>query len=203
MVEDDDLLLLDGKAPAERTQGPSASKAKLMQASATTSPSKRKAPARNVDDSETEEEEEEEVLLLDKAKQSTPAPTVKGKESLPTPARSVSPDVDPGRAPGRIIGNTYPLKDFKKNTAQGDLVSKAVQDLSAVIVDVVSKPFASRRHDEMIECMQILRKTSLEVCWFSFLGNIILSFAVDSGVLCCFLFIRKMKSIPGTSSFVN
>jgi ATP-dependent DNA helicase 2 subunit 2 len=129
--------------------------------------------------SETEPESDEEDLLLNKV---TPTPAAssskKGKGvALPTPARSVSPktrgarnadddddddEVDPGRAPGRIIGSTNPLKDFKKNLAQGDVVSKAVEDLGAVVTEVVLKPFAKRRSGEMVECMQELRKVCLE-----------------------------------------
>jgi ATP-dependent DNA helicase 2 subunit 2 len=135
--------------------------------------SPRKALARNANDSDTEEDENDEELLLDLSKpSSTPVPSG-SEQRLPTPARSPSPaNVDPGRAPGRIIGNTYPLKDFEKNIAQGDVVTKAVQDLVDVIIEVVLKPFATRRHGEMIECMKVLRKTCLEVvfdllfsCW--------------------------------------
>ena len=126
--------------------------------------------------SETEPESDGEDLLLNK----TPAPaassSTKGKGvALPTPARSVSPknrgaaaasdnddDVDPGRAPGRIIGSTNPLKDFKKNLAQGDVVSKAVEDLGAVVTEIVLKPFAKRRSGEMVECMEELRRVCLE-----------------------------------------
>ena len=82
---------------------------------------------------------------------------------LPTPARSVSPAIDPGRAPGRIIGTTYPLQDFKKNISQGDLVSKAVEDLRVVIEEIVLKPFASRRRRELLDCMRTLRATCLTV----------------------------------------
>lgn len=126
--------------------------------------------------SETEAEDDEEDLLLNK----TPAPTSSGNKGkapmLPTPARSVPPkgcggadddddedgDIDPGRAPGRIIGSTNPLKDFKKNLAQGDVVTKAVEDLGAVVTEIVLKPFAKRRSEEMVECLTELRKTCLE-----------------------------------------
>ncbi|KDR84736.1 hypothetical protein GALMADRAFT_233050 [Galerina marginata CBS 339.88] len=149
--EDDNILLLDRKRPTERTQS-------QMSIGGSTSPTKAKALA-NAEDSETEDEDEEE-LLLEKRK---PNPPHRGNGvPLPTPARSVSPGIDPGRAPGRIVGNTYPLKDFQKNIAQGDVVTKAVEDLSAVIAEVVMRPFASRRADEMLECMTVLRKTCLE-----------------------------------------
>jgi ATP-dependent DNA helicase 2 subunit 2 len=131
----------------------------IVEASTSSAAAKGKAPA---EDSETEDEEEEE-LLLDKKK---PTPPPKPGVLLPTPARSVSPQVNPGRAPGRIVGSTYPLKDFQKNISQGDVVTKAVEDLAAVIAEVVMKPFASRRTQEMLECMEVLRKTCLEVRYF-------------------------------------
>ena len=104
------------------------------------------------DDSETEPEDDEQDLILNQKP---------GTSKLPTPARSPTPD--PGRAPGRIIGSAYPLEDFKKNTATGDLVSKAVEDLGFVITDIITKPFSSKRTDEMIECMKEMRKVCLEV----------------------------------------
>lgn len=134
------MLLLDPK-PLRRTQTQS-------------TPSKKSiAPTSG---SDTEESESD--LLLEK--QST-----KGKgAALPIPARSVSPAIDPGRAPGRIIGSTYPLQDFEKNISQGDVISKAVEDLGFVIKDIVMKPFSSRRTDELLECMRVFRDVSLKVC---------------------------------------
>lgn len=161
--EDDNTLLLDRKQPSAATQSPAKKASMNVIQTSPTSPRKGKAPVRNVEDSDTEEDDDEGQLLLDKKKASTPVPPSKNNEPLPTPARSVSPEVDPGRAPGRIIGNTYPLKDFKRNIAQGDVVTKAVQDLGEVIGEVLMRPFALRRHEEMIECMKVLRKTSLEV----------------------------------------
>lgn len=88
----------------------------------------------------------------------------------------MSPDVDPGRAPGRIIGSTYPLRDFKTNLAQGDVVTKAVEDMGVIIKEVVLRPFASRRHKEMIECMIAMRDTSLKEdeidAWNAFLRDL-------------------------------
>jgi ATP-dependent DNA helicase 2 subunit 2 len=159
------LLLLDRKGTVERV--PTRSESKLNITHMPTPSPRKKALARSNDDSGTEEDENDEELLLDLKKPTHTSTLVPPGEvkPLPTPARSLSPSIiDPGRAPGRIIGNTYPLKDFKKNIAQGDVVTKAVQDLAEVIVEVVLKPFATRRRGEMIECMTILRKTCLEVC---------------------------------------
>ncbi|KAH9949516.1 SPOC domain-like protein [Amylocystis lapponica] len=55
-----------------------------------------------------------------------------GHNALPTPAPESQLELEPGRAPGRIVGTTRPLEDFKKNVARGD-------------VEIVLKPFASRR----------------------------------------------------------
>lgn len=73
-------------------------------------------------------------------------------------------DVDSGIIgwdPGRIIGRAHPLEDFKKNIARGDIVTKAVDDLAYIIKDIVMKPFASRRQDEILECMRVLRGTCM------------------------------------------
>ena len=147
--EDDDLLLLDRKKAPEKkiVLVPEASSSSRM-------------VKVNAEDSETEDDDED--LLLNK-KPSMPSPQPRDLAPLPTPARSLSPQVDPGRAPNRIIGTTYPLKDFKKNIAQGDVVTKAVEDLSAVITEIVMRPFAARRKSELLECMTALRNTCLEV----------------------------------------
>lgn len=149
--DDDDMLLLDRKRPA----GATSSRVDVVEAD----PSENKDTKAEVpvDDSETEDDDDEEDLLSKKP--SAPSSN-SNKGPLPTPARSISPAVDPGRAPGRIVGSTYPLKDFLKNTAQ---VGKAVEDLAAVIAEVVMKPFASRRTQEMLECMIALRDTCLRV----------------------------------------
>ena len=81
---------------------------------------------------------------------------------MPTPSQTPAPD-DDGRAPGRIIGTVAPLADFNKNIAHGDLVTKAVEDLAFVIRTVVLRPFSARRADEMLDCVQALRKVCLEV----------------------------------------
>lgn len=142
--EDEDMLLLDKMAHVSRKgKEPAPSQVNV-------SPTPARVPKKpSGSDSETEEESDQESLLLD-------------KNPLPTPDRSMSPGVDPGRAPGRIIGATYPLRDFKQNLAQGDVVTKAVEDMSALIKEVVLRPFASRRHKEMLDCMVAMRDTCLK-----------------------------------------
>jgi ATP-dependent DNA helicase 2 subunit 2 len=143
------------------------------------SPSKDKGKAKAIDSdgSETEDDEEtgfvtvqrpgdgkeESLLGRKKLPLATPELTPRRGAPLPTPARSLSPQIDLGREPGRIIGTTFPLKDFEKNLEQGDVVTKAVEDLCQVILEVVMKPFASKRHQEMIDCLRALRDTCLTV----------------------------------------
>ncbi|KAK0465650.1 SPOC domain-like protein [Armillaria novae-zelandiae] len=145
--DDEEILLLDRKAPTT-TQ--------LQIVEVPTPSSSTQVPdiTPDEDDSATEESEEEEDLL---AKVSPK----KGSNPLPTPARSTSPQIDPGREHGRIVGTTYPLQDFQKNLTAKDLVTKAVEDLAFVIMEVVMRPFSSRRTDELIECMKVMRDTCL------------------------------------------
>ncbi|KAG1825465.1 SPOC like C-terminal domain-containing protein [Suillus subaureus] len=161
MDEDDDMLLLDKKPVASR-KGKEPAASQVPVSSKLARPAKKSAAS----DSETEEESDQEPLLLNK----------RPFNALPTPERSMSPDVDPGRAPGRIIGSTYPLRDFKTNLAQGDVVTKAVEDMGVIIKEVVLRPFASRRHKEMIECMIAMRDTSLKEdeidAWNAFLKDL-------------------------------
>jgi ATP-dependent DNA helicase 2 subunit 2 len=138
--DDEEMLLLDAKPP-KRT---------ASQSQAQTSPSKKPVAA----DSDTDDSDADE----------SPDKKLKNGQPLPTPERSVSPAIDPGRAPGRIIGTTYPLQDFQKNISQGDVVSKAVEDLGFVIKEIVMKPFSSRRNDELLECVAVFRDTALKVC---------------------------------------
>ncbi|KAJ3563470.1 hypothetical protein NP233_g8920 [Leucocoprinus birnbaumii] len=197
-MEDDEMLLLDRKAgPSKARPSGTTSPMKVDLEPETVSPSKGKGKAKavNPDDSETEdesdgefvtvqrpgEESQDDDLLLDattasKKPPATPEPSSRRVGPLPTPARSPSPQFDPGRAPGRIIGSTYPLKDFEKNLSQGDVVTKAVADLSEVITEILMKPFASRRHSEMIDCLKSLRDTCLKEdeidAWNAFLPTL-------------------------------
>ncbi|KAF9448857.1 SPOC domain-like protein [Macrolepiota fuliginosa MF-IS2] len=199
-LEDDDMLLLDRKREVDSKAGLKAAGSLMDVDSAqplelvSVSPAKEKGKGKAADqegsDTEDEDEDEfvavslpaenEELLLTRKdpaAGVKTPKPSShRGAAPLPTPARSVSPQIDPGRAPGRIIGSTYPLKDFEKNLVQGDVVTKAVEDLCEVVVEIVLRPFASRRSGEMIECLKVLRDTCLKEdeidAWNAFLPNL-------------------------------
>ncbi|KAJ7139489.1 SPOC like C-terminal domain-containing protein [Mycena epipterygia] len=170
--DDGDMLLLDVKPPAH-TQSSSQS---LSQINVTASPAGNGKPkAVEPDGSETEDDSDEDLLAA-KPKPSTPASKKNGHNPLPTPARSLSPELDPARAPGRIIGATRPLNDFKANIARGDMVSKAVEDLGVVIAEIVMRPFANRRNAELMECLETLRDTCLKEdeidAWNSFMEDL-------------------------------
>lgn len=155
--DDDEILLLDRVAPSIPSQARSHSKPEAtdFQPQPPTSPApaaKRPIPRKGNDDSETEPESDVDVW---------PSSSKKGAK-LPTPSPDPEIVSDPQRAPGRIIGMATPLNDFRNNISQGDVVSKAVEDLGWVVKEVVLRPFAGRRHAEMIECLNGLRETCLQ-----------------------------------------
>ncbi|KAJ3980021.1 SPOC domain-like protein [Lentinula detonsa] len=157
--DDDEMLLLDRK--------PSTSKPSQSHPQAKITPQQSAG-----DDSETEDDDDE--MLIDKVgstKRTNPLPTP--TRSLPSLSQksegqheydddSMDIDINPQRDPDRLIGRTNPLADFKLNLERGDIVTKVVEDMSAVIQEVVLAPFASRRSTEMIECLMELRKVCLE-----------------------------------------
>ncbi|CAK5280012.1 unnamed protein product [Mycena citricolor] len=136
--DDEDEMLLLGPAEPQAPQEP--------RTGTQTQPSKAAPKRKDPDESATEDETDNED------------PETKAKADR----RSTSPTVDPGRAPGRIIGDARPLDDFKSSFAGGDLVSKAVEDMCAVIKETALKPFAKRRHAELVECLTALRETCLK-----------------------------------------
>lgn len=99
----------------------------------------------------------------------------------PTPARSESPEIDPGKPSGRIVGTTFPLADFQKNIAKGDVVSKAVEDFAWAIREIVGRPFAARRTEEMITCMKTLRDTALKVRFLFHRGGFTINIRFEGG----------------------
>lgn len=155
--EDDEPLLLDSQP------SPNASQSQSQR-----TPTKKAPAAIETDDASDTEDEEEEPLLLGPAsgavnnEKRPQTPPGKPAANLPTPEASPEP-AHHGRAPGRIIGTTDPLKDFLANLEEGDLVTKAVQDLAVVIREIVVKPFTARRSEELLECMRSLRDTCLQV----------------------------------------
>ncbi|KZT42746.1 SPOC domain-like protein [Sistotremastrum suecicum HHB10207 ss-3] len=105
--------------------------------------------------SETEPDDDDNLPKQEKAIP-PPSPTL-----VPSTANEEPMDIDPQIPEGRIIGAAFPLRDFKKNIATGDVVSKAVEDLAFIIMDIIIQPFAKRRHQEMIECLRELRTVCL------------------------------------------
>ena len=155
---DDEMLLLD-LAPVPSRQ-PNQSHTKFPQES---SPEKRRRPAK---ESGSDTEDEDGHLLLGAANSAVataPTPDSPDASALPTPDGSASPDLEiDEREEGRIIGFSYPLDDWRKNLAEGDVVSKAVEDMGYAIREIVNRPFAERRHGEMIDCMREMRETCLK-----------------------------------------
>jgi ATP-dependent DNA helicase 2 subunit 2 len=150
---DDEMLLLDS-APVPGRQ-PNQSHTQSPQAS---SREKQRRPAKG---SGSDPEDEDGHLLLEAAK-TTAAAAPDPDSPNASPDRSASPDLEiDERGEGRIIGFSYPLDDLRKNLAGGDVVSKAVEDMGYVIREIVNRPFAERRHGEMIECMREMRETCL------------------------------------------
>ncbi|KDQ54942.1 hypothetical protein JAAARDRAFT_196318 [Jaapia argillacea MUCL 33604] len=163
--EDEDMLLLDNMP--RTTPSPQKNQPLASTSSQQLTPSKKKPV---VQDSDTETEDEDESnLLLDKK---GPPRTRTRPDFLPTPApdspSSSSQQLqrlsisDRGRAPGRIVGTTYPLEDFRQNIKEGDLVTKAVEDLGFVIGEIVMKPFTERRTGELLDCLKEMRDVSLK-----------------------------------------
>jgi ATP-dependent DNA helicase 2 subunit 2 len=153
--DDDEVLLLDRVAPSSHPQNRSHSQLEAsgsqLQHETSSAVAKHAIPRRD-DDSATESESDEDVWL----------PSSKKGAKLPTPSPEPAIVTDPQRAPGRIIGMAAPLADFKHNISQGDVVSKAVEDLGWVVKEVVLRPFAGRRHAEMITCLNELREVCLQ-----------------------------------------
>ena len=153
---DDEVLLLDrvvpsSLSPARPHSQPEASGSRVQHQTSPAAAKKTDVGMKD-NDSETEPESDEDVLL----------PSNKPTAKLPTPSPEPKMVVDPQRAPGRIIGMAAPLADFNHNISQGDVVSKAVEDLGWVVKEVVLRPFAQRRHVEMIECLNELRDVCLQ-----------------------------------------
>ena len=153
---DDEILLLDrvvssslSSARPHSQPEPSGSR---VQRQASPAAAKKADAVTKDNDSETEPESDEDVWV----------PSNKTNAKLPTPSPEPRMVVDSQRAPGRIIGMAAPLTDFKHNISQGDVVSKAVEDLGWVVKEIVLRPFAQRRHAEMIECLNELREVCLQ-----------------------------------------
>ncbi|KAG8743939.1 ATP-dependent DNA helicase II subunit 2 [Ceratobasidium sp. 414] len=103
----------------------------------------------------------------------SPTPSLSGPPG-PKPKGKSNPDAP---RPGRIISNARPLADFKKNIAsEGDLVSKAVEDMCAIIPEIVDASFSTQRYAEALDCMRELREVALKEdeieAWNNFLRKL-------------------------------
>lgn len=136
-----------------------------------------------------------------KPTRSQPSSSKKPADSLPSPTPSFSDlaahstqhnpkpklNADAPR-PGRIISNSRPLADFKKNVAsEVDLVTKAVEDMCAIIPEVVDASFSSQRYEEALDCMKELRDVCLKEDEIDAWNN----------------FLRKFKATCKSSDFRN
>ncbi|KAK2462108.1 hypothetical protein APHAL10511_006571 [Amanita phalloides] len=168
--DDEKLLLLDGK--------PESSRYRTEIQAASPSKTKGKAKAIKTEDSETEDDDDYfmHVGKQEGLEDQKPTTDQHGQRTMtvPMPARPASSqakvtqhgkddkEIHAGRAPGLIIGTTDPLKDFRQNLKRGDVVSKAVKDMGYIIGDIVMRPFAWRRTDELMECLREMRSTALK-----------------------------------------
>ena len=126
--------------------------------------------AANGGDESATEDEEDVVAAPPSNGAATAKPSSPQKPSLPSAQqRTPSPSPEPVH---RIIGTDYPMRDFRKNLkTRGDIVSTLVAELGMVVQETVLGAFASRRHNEMVECLRLYRDTALRVrgidCWGS------------------------------------
>ena len=173
---DDDALLLLDRAPKLARQATQSQRA-FAPAPATARATRIALKKNDVDSgSETESDDDDAELLLGRARRELPLP-LPTPEPEPTPklAPKSEPETEPepeqdaesdaetdyGREPGRIVGTLTPLRDFRRNLARGDVVSKAVEDMGWAVREVVLRPFAARRRAEVLECMAALREACL------------------------------------------
>jgi len=189
--DDDDEILLDRVAPSSHSQTHSHSQPEASDSRPQRQPSpaaaKRPILKKGDDDSETEPESDVDLWF----------PSSKKATKLPTPSPEPGIVSDPQRAPGRIIGMAAPLADFKNNISQGDVVSKAVEDLGWVVKEVVLRPFAGRRHAEMTKCLTELREVCLQEdeidAWNSILRELKTACAKEPGNPAFWDEVRKRK----------
>lgn len=127
------------------------------------SPTKNRAKSRARLDSDDEEDDDEGSVVPDD--EEARAMDIDQDVFLSAPMTDTAGPmvVGEGARDNRIIGNVHPLYDFEQNISRGDVVSKAVEDLGNVIIEIVEESFSSQRFQEALECMKIMRKTAVEV----------------------------------------
>ncbi|OCB89228.1 SPOC domain-like protein [Sanghuangporus baumii] len=192
--DEDELLLLDRSNVVKKTSSPSNSASPIKNgadASTDASGNKEQTSAEKSDkmdvDSETEPESDEGVPgargITKRALQlPSPEPTIFNGTFTDSQSQSQSQsqplDLDIGKEPGHIIGAARPLIDFKQSLKDGDdaVTSQAINEMTQVINNVLSKPFARRRHEEMLEFDVYIRCIPLQKgqvdSWNTFLTSV-------------------------------
>ncbi|THU87767.1 SPOC domain-like protein [Dendrothele bispora CBS 962.96] len=151
------------------------------------------------DGSETEDDSDDDLQGPQAIKAAPSKASTSNSNPLPTPARSLSPrahsisqsglqnpsmdvdtDIDPQRDPDRVVGRTKPLEDFRKTIQDPSSVPstkvKAIKDIGDVILGIALAPFASRREEELKDCLKEMRRAALEEdeidLWNEFIQNL-------------------------------
>ncbi|KAK7468469.1 ATP-dependent DNA helicase yku80 [Stygiomarasmius scandens] len=185
-ADDDDEPLLLARKP---TATFSMSQIPASQPTSPTKSKPEPKPKVEPGDSETEDESDDDTarkLAMKKAPSSssknplpTPARSLSPRShsvsqaNIQSPAKpkqddiamDIDADIDPQRDPGRVIGRTRPLDDFKKIIEDPESYpsakAKAMKDLGHVVTGIVLAPFASRREQELKDCLKEMRRAAL------------------------------------------
>lgn len=80
---------------------------------------------------------------------------------LHTPARSFSPNPTTRQAL-RLVKQAQPLSDFEDAIERGESQKQVLQDFGDTVIEIVTIPHASRRHDEMLLAMSRVRQVALK-----------------------------------------
>lgn len=116
-------------------------------------------------DSDTEPESDEDIDMKDEpASTMVESQKIHSQESiLESQTQSQGGVVGADRPAGHLVGFTNPLADFKACAKDSAKITQAVDDFGHAIVTIVHRPFASKRYNEMVDCLRVLRSTCLKV----------------------------------------
>ncbi|EJD04469.1 SPOC domain-like protein [Fomitiporia mediterranea MF3/22] len=92
-------------------------------------------------------------------------------------------NLDLGKEPGHLIGLAHPLSDFKKTLdsppeekTKMKPETEVIEELYEVLKEILSRPFARRRHGEVIMCLKEMRAVCLKKghidTWNSYLKDL-------------------------------
>ncbi len=149
--------------------------------------SKSKPKPTPAEDSETEDESEYEAdVALAEAGVTKVHSRKNTSPPLSIPASGHQDDSDhngeESQGSRRIIGFSHPLADFKRTSKRETLFRRLWKILhGGLIKEILLKPFASRRHSELLECMRELRLTCLNVSAQPFVTLSLLLIYVEGG----------------------